>query len=396
MVFWRKKNNAPTERAGDTAGDREDALLHHPGEPALEPPVEYDAGIDGNLAHELAETELEILEELEEIPAPSHDVFAEPARRPEEETAGGGWLARLSRGLSRSSSKLGQGISDLLTKRRLDDDLLEEIEDLLITADLGPKAASRIAADLRVSRFGSDLSDDELKQQLAVSIAHILEPVAKPLSLAKPEGGGPLVVLVCGVNGVGKTTTIGKLAWRFHHKEGRKVMLAAADTFRAAAVEQLEIWSQRAKSPLVKKDVGADAAAVAFEAYERARRENVDVLLIDTAGRLHNKANLMAELEKVIRVLKKQNPALPHETWLVLDATTGQNAHAQVKVFQDMTSVSGLVVTKLDGSAKGGVVVSLAEQFGLPVYAVGVGETAEDLQPFNAADFARSLVGLTD
>jgi len=271
--------------------------------------------------------------------------------------------------------------------------MLDNLEELLITADLGPKTAMKVVEDFGKDRFGKDISEDEVKEALAESVSAILDPVAQKMDFSKVDDG-PFVVLVCGVNGVGKTTTIGKIAHELHHKDNKKIMLAAGDTFRAAAVEQLEIWAQRSSASFAKKDVGADAAALAYEAYEKAKAENVDVLLIDTAGRLHNKANLMAELEKIIRVLKKQNENLPHAVLLVLDATTGQNAHEQVRVFRDMVNVSGLVVTKLDGSAKGGVVVSLADSFGVPIHLIGVGEQIGDLHPFRAQDFARSLVGL--
>lgn len=269
--------------------------------------------------------------------------------------------------------------------------MLDELEELLITADLGPKTAKKIVAEFGEGRFGRDVSEDEVKEALAESIAKILEPVAKPLVFAGDRK--PFTVLVCGVNGVGKTTTIGKIAHELHKKDRKKVMLAAGDTFRAAAVEQLEIWAQRSGASFVKKDTGADSAALAYEAYERAKAEGAEVLLIDTAGRLHNKSNLMAELQKIVRVLKKQDESLPHAVLLVLDSTTGQNAHEQVRIFREMVNVTGLVVTKLDGSAKGGVVVGLADSFGIPIHLIGVGEQAEDLRPFAARDFARSLVG---
>ena len=231
-------------------------------------------------------------------------------------------------------------------------------------------------------------------QVLSQSISNILRPVAKPMTFEKRSDGSPMVVLVSGVNGVGKTTTIGKIAHELHHKEGKKIMLAAGDTFRAAAVEQLNIWADRSNSSFYGKDIGADAASVAYEAYEKAVAENVDVLFIDTAGRLHNKTNLMAELEKIVRVLKKKDENLPHEVLLILDSTTGQNAHDQLKTFKEMVNVTGLAVTKLDGSAKGGVVVSLADQFEMPICLIGVGEQIGDLQPFDPDDFAKSLVGL--
>lgn len=318
------------------------------------------------------------------------EVVPPPAR--EGDRPGETWVSRLGWGLSKSSAKLGQGIADLITKKKLDQDTLDALEEVLITADLGPQTAAKVIADFSKDRFGKDLDEHEIRAALSSSISTILGPVARPLAFTKPEIG-PFVVLVCGVNGAGKTTTIGKIAHNLH-KEGKKVAIAAGDTFRAAAVEQLKIWSDRTQSIFIAKETGADAAAVAFEAYQAAKDQNVDVLLVDTAGRLHNKSNLMAELEKIIRVLKKHDAALPHATLLVLDSTTGQNAHAQVETFREMVNVSGLVVTKLDGSAKGGVVVGLADRFGLPIHLIGVGEGIEDLQPFSAREFSDSLVGI--
>jgi len=302
-----------------------------------------------------------------------------------------GWLARLKAGLSRSSGKLGDGISGIFTKRRLDDAALEELEELLISADLGVATAAKLAGDLARERFDKDVSPEEVRGALAADVAAILEPVAQPLAVDPAHR--PHVVLVVGVNGSGKTTTIGKIA-KTQSDQGYKVMLAAGDTFRAAAIDQLLIWGERTSCEVVAKAPGADAAGLAYEALERARSEGVDLLLIDTAGRLHNKADLMAELQKIIRVLKKLDPEAPHDCLLVLDATTGQNAHAQVETFKQLVQVTGLIVTKLDGSARGGVLVALAERFGLPVHAIGVGESAEDLRPFAARDFARSLMGL--
>ena len=305
----------------------------------------------------------------------------------------GSFLSRLKEGLSRSTQKLGGGIGAAFTRRRLDQAALDELEELLIAADLGTEAAARVIAAFRRSRFGREVTDPEIREALAGEIAAILEPVARPL-LPDPARA-PHVILVVGVNGTGKTTTIGKLAelWR---AEGHRPMLVAGDTFRAAAVEQLQVWGQRAGCPVVAGPPEADPAGLAFDAIARARAEGADVLLIDTAGRLHNKAALMAELAKIIRVIRKQDPSAPHSTLLVLDATTGQNALQQVKIFKEMVDVSGLIVTKLDGSARGGIVVALAESFGLPVHAVGVGERAGDLRPFVAADFARGLVGSAD
>ncbi|HVC60422.1 MAG TPA: signal recognition particle-docking protein FtsY [Acetobacteraceae bacterium] len=303
----------------------------------------------------------------------------------------GGLFSRLKEGLARSTQKLTEGIATVFQKRRLDDAALEELEELLIAADLGTEAASRVIAGFRRSRFGKEVGDAEVKQALAEEIAAILAPVARPLALDPAKR--PHVVLVVGVNGTGKTTTIGKLALQYRD-QGLRPVLVAGDTFRAAAVEQLQIWGARAGAPVVAGGAGADPAGLSFDALTRAKADGADVLLIDTAGRLHNKAALMEELRKIIRVLRKQDPTAPHSVLLVLDATTGQNAVQQVRVFKEMVDVTGLVVTKLDGSARGGIVVALAETFGLPVHAVGVGEQAADLRPFDAEEFARGLVGL--
>jgi fused signal recognition particle receptor len=309
----------------------------------------------------------------------------------ETATKTGGWLQRLKSGLSRSSGKIGDGITGIFTKRKLDDGALEELEELLITADLGVATAAKLTANLARGRFQKDVTPEEVRRALADDIAGLLAPVARPLEFDPAKK--PNVVLVVGVNGSGKTTTIGKLA-SLYRGQGLRVMIAAGDTFRAAAIEQLQIWGERAGCPVVAKAPGADAAGLAYEALERARSEASDLLLIDTAGRLHNKADLMAELTKILRVLRKLDPSAPHACLLVLDATIGQNAHAQVETFKALVEVSGLVVTKLDGSARGGVLVALAERFGLPVHAIGIGEQAEDLRPFAAPDFARSLMGL--
>jgi len=302
-----------------------------------------------------------------------------------------GWFGRLRDGLRRSSSRLADGITGIFTKRRLDEDSLEALEDLLVQADLGPATAASLTAEFARTRFGKDVSPDEVRAALAGQIAAILEPVAAPL--APDAAHRPFVVLVVGVNGTGKTTTIGKLANRWR-AAGLGVTLAAGDTFRAAAVEQLRVWGERSGCPVVAKEIGADAAGLAYDALAAAQAEGSDVLLVDTAGRLHNKDTLMAELQKVVRVIKKLDATAPHATVLVLDATTGQNAHNQVEIFREMVSVTGLVVTKLDGSARGGVLVALADRFGLPVHAIGVGEGIDDLQPFDPDQYARSLMGL--
>jgi fused signal recognition particle receptor len=301
-----------------------------------------------------------------------------------------GFLSRLTQGLSRSASKLSDGIGAVFVKRKLDDAALQDLEDLLIGADLGTEVTQRVIAKFRSTRFGREVGDAEVKQALSEEIAEILAPVARPLVI-NPERA-PHVVLVVGVNGNGKTTTIGKLALQYK-EQGLKPMLAACDTFRAAAVEQLQVWGQRTGAPVVSAPANSDPAGLAFDAIARARAEGCNVLLIDTAGRLHNKTALMEELQKIIRVIKKQDPTAPHSVVLVLDATTGQNAVQQVGVFREMVDVTGLIVTKLDGSARGGIVVALAEEYGLPVHAVGVGEQVGDMKPFFPMDFARGLLG---
>ena len=299
-----------------------------------------------------------------------------------------GWFARLKDGLTRSSSKLGEGIGAIFTKRKLDRAALDELEEVLIGADLGPATAAKLADQLAKDRFDKDVDATEVREALAASIATILEPLAKPLVIDSARK--PHVILVVGVNGSGKTTTIGKLAARYR-RDGLSVMVAAGDTFRAAAVEQLKVWSERSGASFYANEKG-DAAGLAFDALTRAKADGTDVLLIDTAGRLHNKEHLMAELDKILRVIRKVDPSAPHDAVLVLDATTGQNALSQVEIFK--SRISGLVVTKLDGTARGGVLVALAEKFALPVHAIGVGEGVDDLDAFTARDFARSLMGL--
>ncbi len=304
------------------------------------------------------------------------------------------WLVRLSAGLGKTSSRLTDGIGGIFGggRRRIDDDLLEELEDVLITADLGPATAARLIAELAKRRLDAELDDRQIREEFATDIAAILAPVAKPLSIEPAHS--PHVVLVVGVNGSGKTTTIGKLAKNFGD-QGHTVTLCAGDTFRAAAIDQLKIWAERTGAGIEARELGADASGLAFDAFAAARARGDDVLLVDTAGRLQNRTELMDELAKIVRVLRKQDAAAPHTVLLVLDATVGQNAHSQVEVFREMAEVTGLIVTKLDGTARGGVVVSLAEKFGLPVHAVGVGEAADDLKPFDAQEFARSLMGLS-
>ncbi len=304
-----------------------------------------------------------------------------------------GWLGRLGAGLARSSARLTGGIGGIFAGRQLDETTLGELEDLLIGADLGVETAARLTETLSRQRVDKGLGGDEVRALLAADMARILEPVAVPLAVDPSHR--PHVVLVVGVNGTGKTTTVGKLAKRLKD-EGRRVTMAAGDTFRAAGVSQLELWGERVGCPVVSRPTGADAAGLVFDALERAKDESADVLLVDTAGRLQNRGDLMAELQKIIRVMRKLDASAPHSCLLVLDATTGQNTHAQVGVFQEMTEVTGLIVTKLDGTAKGGVLVALAERFGLPVHAIGVGESEDDLQPFEAGAFAQRLMGLVE
>jgi fused signal recognition particle receptor len=302
------------------------------------------------------------------------------------------WWQRLSAGLKRTSSSIGGAIADLVTKRKLDGATLEELEEVLIRADLGVATAAKVAAAVGEGRYDKSVSADEVKKILADEVEKIMAPVAQPLAL--DATAKPFVILVVGVNGSGKTTTIGKLAARFR-TEGRKVVLAAGDTFRAAAIEQLKIWGQRTGSEVIASTQGSDSAALGFQALEAARVQNADVLIVDTAGRLQNKAALMGELEKIVRVMKKLDPTAPHAVLLVLDATVGQNALSQVEEFAKTAGVTGLVMTKLDGTARGGILVAIAAKHRIPVHFIGVGEGVDDLSPFAAKDFAAAVAGLS-
>ncbi|MGA8414675.1 MAG: signal recognition particle-docking protein FtsY [Xanthobacteraceae bacterium] len=306
-------------------------------------------------------------------------------------TTGKTWWQRLTGGMRRTSSSIGDAITDLVTKRKLDAAAIEDLEEVLIRADLGIDTAGRVAAAIAEGRYDKDASPDDVKAILAAEVEKILTPVAKPLAIA--ADARPFVILVVGVNGSGKTTTIGKLAARLT-RERKTVTLVAGDTFRAAAIEQLKIWSERTGSGLVSGETGADAAGLAYEALAAARAKGTDVLIVDTAGRLQNKTALMGELDKIVRVVKKLDPTAPHAVLLVLDATVGQNALSQVGEFQKTAGVTGLVMTKLDGTARGGILVALAAKYGLPVHFIGVGEGVDDLAPFAAADFARAIAGL--
>ncbi|MEL6362858.1 MAG: signal recognition particle-docking protein FtsY [Pseudomonadota bacterium] len=365
--------------------------------PVSEPPtmdVKAPEALPQGTPHEaeapLPDTDFQ--ERLEsETPVVESEAPPNPPTQDDAEPKKSGWLSRLRNGLSRSSTKLSEGVTSIFTKRKLDDETLEELEDLLITADLGVSIASQVTTKLANDRFDKEVTDAEVKIALAEIVAETLEPLEAPLEIDKTHK--PHVILMTGVNGAGKTTTIGKLAAAYK-RQGMSVMLAAGDTFRAAAVEQLKAWGDRTDTEVVARDIGADAAGLAFDAVKTAKEQNVDVLLIDTAGRLQNRAELMDELAKIVRVVKKIDETAPHHTLLVLDATVGQNAIAQAQVFQEIAQVSGLVMTKLDGTARGGVLVALGEKFKLPIHYVGVGESVDDLQPFRADAFGRALTGV--
>jgi fused signal recognition particle receptor len=378
--FWRRE--VPVEPRRETA---ERALPE-----AEEPPVQLRR----------AEPEPAVVEtappppEAPPLPPPPPAAPSSVLDTPEEAAESiqrRGWLGRLRAGLSRSSARLNDGINAIFNRRLLDDEALEELEELLISSDMGTGVAGEVTESLRRTRFNQEVSVEEVRAALAEQVIRLVEPVTRPLRIDRMRK--PFVILVIGVNGSGKTTTIAKLAKQYRD-QGMKVVLAAGDTFRAAAVEQLQIWGERTGCAVVTRPAGSDAAGLAYDALVQAQSEGADILLIDTAGRLHNKADLMGELQKMVRVLKKVDGQAPHSVLLVLDATTGQNAHAQAEIFREMVGVTGIVMTKLDGTARGGVLVSLAEKYGIPIHALGVGETADDLRPFEARAYARSLVGL--
>jgi fused signal recognition particle receptor len=348
-------------------------------------PREKSKGIFGRLFKGASHSSSEEEEKAASTEVPVVEEVAKP------EPAKQSWFQRLKSGLGKTSSKLTSGITDLFSKRKLDAGTLDDLEDLLIQSDLGLETTSRITAAIGKGRFEKGISGEEVRSILAAEVERVLTPVAKPLAVDPAHK--PHVIMMVGVNGTGKTTTIGKLATKFK-AEGKSVVLAAGDTFRAAAIDQLKVWGERAGCPVVAREVGGDSSGLAFDALKQAQAAGADVLLLDTAGRLQNKQVLMEELEKVTRVLKKVDPSAPHDVVLVLDATTGQNALQQVEVFRDRAGVTGLIMTKLDGTARGGILVAIAAKFGLPVHAIGVGEAAEDLQPFSAADFAHAIAGI--
>ncbi len=316
---------------------------------------------------------------------PASEPHVEPTSPPD---TGGGWFQRLKSGLSKTSTQLTSGITSIFTQRKLEAATIDDLEDILIQADLGVATATRITDKISDGRFAKGISADQVRAVLTSEVEAVLAPVAKPLNVEK--GLRPHVILMVGVNGAGKTTTIGKLASQFR-ANGRSVLVAAGDTFRAAAVDQLKVWAERTGAGFVSRDIGADAAGLAFDALTQARANGTDIVLVDTAGRLQNKDNLMDELEKIVRVMKKVDPDAPHDVLLVLDATTGQNALRQVEVFRERAGVTGIIMTKLDGTARGGILVAIAEAYGLPVHAIGVGEGVGDLAAFDAGEFAAAI-----
>lgn len=358
--------------------------------------VSSEEEVSGAGHHEGADSkEIDVLQgDAAFFNAPSVEIEnLETPRIEEPEALATSWWQRLKGGLTKSSARLGQGLKDIFVRRKLDQEMLDDLEELLISADLGFSTSARLTAHLAAQKLEKDLSIDDVKQILATEIEQILEPVARPLYVDATHQ--PFVVLVVGVNGAGKTTTIGKLAKKWMD-DGMRVHLAAGDTFRAAAVAQLQAWGARVGAPVSAGPENGDAAALIFDAYHESKSSGKQVLIADTAGRLHNKKHLMEELQKIVRVLKKADETAPHATILVLDATTGQNSHQQVEIFGEAIGVTGLVMTKLDGTARGGCVVALADRFKLPIHAVGVGESVEDLQPFSASEFAAHLLGVDE
>ncbi|GGD13833.1 signal recognition particle-docking protein FtsY [Aquisalinus flavus] len=374
----KERRTAP----GDTVAEEQPASISDMPEP-----------VDG-IADDLPAPEAEPRSPVIDYPEP--DVPDTPAPRSAQPTPTSakkpGFFSRLRDGMSKSSEKLSGGVSAIFTKRKLDDETLEELEDLLISADLGLPATTRIIKALSEGRYDKNVSPEEVRDVLASEVARTLEPLQRPLEVK--AGNAPHVILMTGVNGAGKTTTIGKLARKFAD-DGKSVMLAAGDTFRAAAIEQLQVWGERTGAPVITRPVGSDAAGLAFDALKEAKEKNIDVLMIDTAGRLQNRRELMDELAKIVRVIKKLDETAPHDAILVLDATVGQNALSQAEAFSQTANITGLIMTKLDGTARGGVLVALADKFDIPIHYIGVGESVEDLQPFEARRFARALAGIT-
>ena len=387
-LFGRKAETSDDPAAATPEGQPDYAAAAGDIAPAVPSNADASAGAPPALPAELAGADLQPVagtapEDRGAAPAGT-SASASPA-------SSAGWWRRLSEGMRRTSSSLSESVTSLFTKRKLDAATLDELEDALVQADLGVDAAARIVKAVAQGRYDKEVSPAEVKAILAGEVEKVLEPVATPLTVDRARR--PFVILMIGVNGSGKTTTIGKLAAKFRG-QGLAVMLAAGDTFRAAAIEQLKVWGERTGAPVLAREQGADAAGLAFDALAEAKARGIDVLLVDTAGRLQNKAGLMAELEKIVRVMKKLDASAPHAVLLVLDATVGQNALSQVELFRQTAGVTGLVMTKLDGTARGGILVALAAKFGVPVHFIGVGEAVEDLEPFAARDFARAIAGL--
>ncbi len=380
-LFGKRK---PAEEAGETLSEKADQEPSGSDECASR---EADAGP----VEQTPAPEAEPVAPEASLVASPGTASAEAPEPIEEQNKKGGWLSRLRAGLSKSSSKLTEGVSSIFTKRKLDHETIEDLHDLLVTADLGVAAATRITEALKADKFDKDITDGEVRAALAKEVAATLAPLEQPLVIDRSKK--PHVLLMIGVNGAGKTTTIGKLARKFAD-DGLKVVLAAGDTFRAAAIEQLQVWGERTGAPVVVAGVGADAASLAFDAIKQAQEQGADVLMIDTAGRLQNKRELMDELAKIVRVIKKLDDTAPHNVILTLDATVGQNALSQAAAFTEIAGVTGLVMTKLDGTARGGVLVALADKFSLPIHYIGVGESVEDLQAFDAMQFAEALAGV--
>ena len=342
----------------------------------------FKGGATAPVAPEEPQTEVKVSASADVAASESALIMPEPIKH--------SWFQRLKSGLGKTSFKLTSGITDLFSKSKLDVGTLDNLEDLLIRSDFGLETASRITAAIRKSRFEKGISSEDVRAILAIEVEHVLAPVAKPLVIEPSHK--PHVIMMVGVNGTGKTTTVGKLATKFK-TQGKSVLLAAGDTFRAAAIDQLKVWGKHTGCPVFAREVGGNLSGLAFDALKQAQESSVDVLLLDTAGRLQNKQVLMEELEKVTRVLKKLDPSAPHDVVLVLDATTGQNALQQVEVFRDRVGVTGLIMTKLDGTTRGGILIPIASKFGLPVHAVGIGEGADDLQSFSAYGFAYAIAG---
>ncbi len=415
-LFGKKDKPAEPPAPGAAPDTGEDAPVHDAAEAPVESPdVAAEAGLPPQIIEipedapdsEPEERDLgavkaprpEVEPDAAAEPAPdalSEGVEAEPSApeqaAPAEPEARKGFFARIAEGLRKSSSRLGEQVSALFNKRKLDDEALEELEELLIASDLGAPAAARVVQKLAREKFDKEVTDREIREALAETVAEILTPFEQPLDLSK---GAPCTVLFVGVNGSGKTTTLGKLAVKMT-REGANVMTVAGDTFRAAAVEQLEVWSERAGARFMSRPIGADAAGLAYDAVSEARASGHDAVLIDSAGRLQNKAELMDELRKILRVIRKLDAGAPHHVVLVLDGTVGSNAVSQAEAFMEAADVTGVVMTKLDGTAKGGALVQVAERFQLPIHFIGVGEGEADLQPFSASAFARALAGLED